>query len=540
MARQKWVEVYDRETGGYKAYLDGNTTGEVEVSMPQKTQDASLVRSTTPEVTDRDGPLVNGNGSGLAAALDHISELASVDTAADKIKSITINEAHQPKPSVSSQNNVHSLDEDKIPSSGVENLGDAALAEAAGKDIRGELPERWWMEEDWNATPRDIKKKKASWDDWGGTVETEDVLDSGSSHSCSEYVKQFVEWWRESAAYGTVVNLFPEGVKEPEFCDVDTDTGKLMRHLDYPPTKRVTDVVRGLDSTSNTHINRAVRGYVQSKDAEGRILLRKKYSKMPGEDVDEVEQAQEVRVPNRFMRVNPANDREIRIPSHIRPAKEEDMEQVAAIYNREVNTSYKMPDLQPVGDDKFRQLYKDCVSQDIPFWVAVEGFHFRNTKNRVIGFAVMDTPRGIMGSYATHASTHGKLTIVIHEKFRRQNLCSAMLDAILYCCDPNYTARMGYEAVNPTHDRRYMRPEANPRRWYSIDIEIVLPSGVSKEEVRDTEEFEWISKYLKNYFNMNLIQHDEKLFKDTRFDSMNGGLWLDRLIFRHNCVHPEY
>ncbi|KAI1143815.1 hypothetical protein F5Y05DRAFT_7146 [Hypoxylon sp. FL0543] len=347
------------------------------------------------------------------------------------------------------------------------------------------------------------------------------TLNSASNGVTSTYVEEYVMHWVLTVDE-VVADIFPNGVKEPEACDIHPERGILLEPIQYPPTKRVVEVVRGLNDTSQIRINRKMREIAEEEERKARNLEASKKAK-------ELQEAQ---------KRGRAGSRQIRIPNHLRPARLEDMEQVAALYNMEVKASYKLPDKLPVSTYTFVGIHAACVTQNLPFFVAIDGWYDKKKKTqRVVGFIVVDIlAKGICGSYQTQATSCGKLTVLVHPDFRRKNICSAMLDAVFFCCSMNYSARLGYEIVNPEKDLRHMIPKHNPRKWHSLDIEVVVPSGSSKEDTQRSDEFKWISNYLTSYFQMQLVCHDEKLLRDDRLDSSSP--WLDRLTFRHQCRRP--
>ncbi|KAI2471993.1 hypothetical protein F4781DRAFT_439125 [Annulohypoxylon bovei var. microspora] len=371
-------------------------------------------------------------------------------------------------------------------------------------------------EEDWNLTWCDREEQPY----YNGSYGSDEFIPQQSSCPVA-YIKDWIQTTHE-----VVADILPSGVEEPELCDVNPETGVLMKPIEHPVELGVEDNVPGAEESTEDRIGRANRraDRVAQLQAALKILER---------DQDNTElRKRGVPIRPSYPAKETVNPREIRIPIHLRPAQAADLAQIVAIYNMEVKASPAMQDKYPVELKDFLQIYYGARKNGLPFFVAVEGWYSPQTDSdneRVVGFALMDmVKRGITGSYATHADVAGKLTIVVHPDYRRLNICSAMLDAIFYCCSPIYTPRLGYQIVNPTSDRRHMRPKHNVRQWNSIDIEVNVSSGVCKEHTRIDPRYEWISNYLEKYFQMSLVSHDEALYRIK-------GAWLDRLIFRHAC-----
>ncbi|KAI1768872.1 hypothetical protein GGR53DRAFT_461954 [Hypoxylon sp. FL1150] len=234
----------------------------------------------------------------------------------------------------------------------------------------------------------------------------------------------------------------------------------------------------------------------------------------------------------------PIDERAPRIPCHLRPACEQDMLQVASIYSKEAQTSYKLMDKQPVSTQGFQRTLSSLRQLKLPFVVAIEGLvETKRDHDRVIGFALVDHfPRGIVGALHTHGATNGKITAVVAPEFRRQNIFSALMDVVFKICTPNYFGPSvgGYQTVGLFDwqgDSTYWEEEHQPREFIYLEMEVVVASGASLEAVERGAEYSWIEFFLRRYFQMDPVHHDEMYFKDVRFSPR----WLDRVLFRHVC-----
>ncbi|KAI1653147.1 hypothetical protein F4813DRAFT_400286 [Daldinia decipiens] len=496
--RQTWVDVYDPETGHYHSQLvvkdqsSGQASG---VNLPNKVQEETADYSVKhpQEIAKVEGspPKRGGLSQSRWAPKKNANETKSVQ----QFTALTsVHESQHKSNAVAKQ-----LDDSSKPV-------DSDVVHEVSKALEITTLTNTGN----NVVPEDHKPAKTA-EDESPPIKRFSYL----SKKAEKYVKDWIQPTHE-----ITVDLHPEGVTSPERCDVDPETGRLMA-----PVISASEV----------------QGIVQEKSVEAKDNSKPlTEDSLPEEPKPKREYRSEEDVPRKRLEVllvypeKRSNPREIRVPCHLRPAMRNDMMQVAALYNEEVDASYKLPDKRQVGHHKWFNIYDGCSTEKMPFFVAVDGWYNAAASNDgpVIAFAVMDVAvRGIFGSYKTHAAPCGKLTVVVHPDYRRQNVCSALLDAVFSCCSTYYSSREGYVFVNKDKDPRYMTPNYNVRQWSYIDIEVVVPSGSSKKEVEQNERFKWVAKYLSEYFDMSIVYHDEKLYRDDRYTN----LWLDRITFRHQC-----
>lgn len=214
------------------------------------------------------------------------------------------------------------------------------------------------------------------------------------------------------------------------------------------------------------------------------------------------------------------------------------MEGVAAIYNHEVEQSYKVFDTQPVSIQHFHTLLKACQAQKRPFIVAAEGRHnseHGTSRQRILGFCLVDAlQRGIAGSYVTSAERCGKVTVVVHPDWRQKRIGTALIDVILYCCSNQYPPKGGYQWVCDPDDLTHTEPAYNPRRWCILQMDVLVKSGPTKRAVQNSAEYQWIFEFLEAKFNLQLLKHDQYVCFVSQ-KPMIHNQWLDRLVFEHRC-----
>ncbi|RYP45143.1 hypothetical protein DL768_008461 [Monosporascus sp. mg162] len=387
-------------------------------------------------------------------------------------------------------------------------------AQWAPRDIRGETPVELWTEQDWNETRR--PKPKKPWD--------EDSIHSDMDIIISGSLKRFVEWWAD-AIPEIKADFLERDVPGHQHRDVDTSTGTLIEPVEYPDTFRPPGSVKTqFDLTPQEYINSVLHELqlradriAQKKSKRETAAIKAARQRVIEEDV---------------------NADKVQVDCHIRPATEKDMEGVAAIYNREVNNSYKVVDTQPVTVAKFQELLRGCKAQSQPFVVAVADWHFadmENCENSIIGFCLVDAlERGISGSYNTSTKPCGKIIVVVHPDWRQKKLGTALIDVIMASCSTRYTSRQGYQWVSTPDDEVHVRPSYNKRRWHMLQIQVLVRSGKSKEDVQRGEEYKWIFEFLEAKFALLLTKHDEKLYYHPS-QALGLNHWLDRLTFEHRC-----
>ncbi|KAI1344269.1 hypothetical protein F5Y15DRAFT_411119 [Xylariaceae sp. FL0016] len=387
-------------------------------------------------------------------------------------------------------------------------------------DCRWTLPEaNAWTDQDWNATPRtrrDAEKKKRE------KCTSFDI----QPDLMTPWLQRFVNEWRQNVPYVEASFLSEDSYHER--CDIDTMTGRLLDPVHFPEPREA-------DPNKPAIVSEPVSTTIKRKNKQAADLKRIRESKAQsngklGETVDTAS-------PQPQSDADPEYGRSGRVhmAAYFRPAALRDLEDIEAIYNGEIK-GYKMADAEPLDFEHFQDMYNECLQNNMPFIVAVEGWHDpeREDTERVIGFTFIDfLYRGIRGSPATFMPEAGKVTLVVHENFRQQGLGTMLLDLAVSSCSRAYNTKSGYQFVNPNGDRRLYHPDFNPRQWCYLVIDVVVKSGKNKDEVRRSAEFQWIYDWLEAKFVFLLENHIHKAFYNPR--DRDRSEWYDRFTFRHQC-----
>jgi GNAT superfamily N-acetyltransferase len=231
--------------------------------------------------------------------------------------------------------------------------------------------------------------------------------------------------------------------------------------------------------------------------------------------------------------VDPPNPNEVQISCHLRPVTERDIEAITAIYNQEIADGYKVMDTVPVSSGNFHRIYSQCLDQKMPFVAAIGGWHCAADESypNVMGFGLVTAvDRGISGSYETLSKPGGRLLVIVKPEYRRKKIGTALIDIILSSCSTRYLPKGGYQFVNITQDRTLMRYESNSRKWFYLEMEVMILSVENENKTRQLEEFQWIWNFLEAKFCLLLKHYDDRCF----FEPLQKR-WLDKLTFRHTC-----
>lgn len=227
-----------------------------------------------------------------------------------------------------------------------------------------------------------------------------------------------------------------------------------------------------------------------------------------------------------------------RIPAHLRPAKDADMREVAQIYNREVKAGYRVLDREPVSFASFSYHLRYCQEEQIPFIVAMSEYRNPNmpleeADHRVIGFAFFDiASRGIFGSTKSTGNQSAKLHIVVDPSYRRSRVASALLDRVLMMASQDYVAKApSYQWVDSQNDPVYNKQGGNPRKWCTVQMEVLIENHGSLRNTALGQEYQFIHNWLELEYDFAIIHHTKNYAICGRHEQM----FLDRLLLEHQC-----
>ncbi|KAI1355816.1 hypothetical protein F5Y01DRAFT_326327 [Xylaria sp. FL0043] len=373
-------------------------------------------------------------------------------------------------------------------------------------------------------TPSKFNDKKSS-----KKSSDEVSISADRDEAVPQHVTEFIEFWIQSA-HTVEAEFLSQGDDLHEDCDVDTYNGVLMQPIEYHRTKpRELMSRRQMESTSALLMSQFV-AEIRRRDPERKA--QRKAEKAARAAARAAAAAAEAARPDTSFDALP-NPNEVQIPCHLRPAVESDIEAIAAIYNQEIADGYKVMDTKPVEINDFQKLYNQSLEEKLPFIVAVEGWYgsMDTTHHEVAGFALITTvSRGIAGSCETLSTRGGKLVVIVKPEFRRKKIGTALMDIIVTNCTGWHMPKGGYQFVNFTHDWISTEFGHNPRKWWYLEIEIMIRSAENEKRAREGEEFQWIWNFLEAKFNLLLKHYDEKCFYQP-----HKMYWLDKLTFRRDC-----
>ncbi|KAF2970256.1 hypothetical protein GQX73_g3255 [Xylaria multiplex] len=338
----------------------------------------------------------------------------------------------------------------------------------------------------------------------------------GQGEPVPQHITDFIETWIRGA-HVVETYFLSQGIDYHEDRDVDTEKGVLMeKAIEYPETRRSEELVSRdqLEMTSTLSM-KTYAATIARRDPQKKAQRKaEKKARAAAAAAAEINASVE----------EPPNLNEVQIPCHLRPAVESDMEAITAIYNQEIANGYKVMDTKPVRQDDFQSIYNQCLTEKMPFIVAVKGWYGEiDISQEIIGFSLVTAvSRGIAGSYETLSRCGGKLLVIVKPECRRKKIGTALIDILVTNCTGWYISKGGYRFENYTHNWISTGFGSSPRKWWYLEMDVMIRSGEDEEKTRKGNEFQWIWNFLEAKFDLILKHYDEKCFCDP------FGMWTDQ------------
>ncbi|KAJ3469353.1 hypothetical protein MRS44_003418 [Fusarium solani] len=317
-------------------------------------------------------------------------------------------------------------------------------------------------------------------------------------------------------------------------CDIDTDTGELMK-----PLKHIRIKTEDRTITHNMGDPEWRRWNMTSEMYISRELTRRE--KLKEEVLDQLKQEEVSQLPEE----EPWPDARCTL----RPAVPEDCTEIARIVNLEIqqegHSQILLP--QPVTASDIRAVYDTCLRGLRPFIVAVpsqnefldrskwpkgaeqeyqEFLKFKKAQEPskpavILGFAfVADTRQGFLGHMCPASRLTGQIRLAVHPEHRRKLIGTALLDRILASVTIGHRSLVDFKWECPNPNSMYEYPADRNRRQYARVYVETFFTG------EDDPNLVWMTGMLEK-FDFKRIG----LFKETVKRGTRGGEWLDLVVW---------
>ena len=241
----------------------------------------------------------------------------------------------------------------------------------------------------------------------------------------------------------------------------------------------------------------------------------------------------------------------------IRPAKEEDLDQIAAIINLEREQERCPQILEPktVTSLDVKKIYRYCEINLRPFVVALpweedfadrskwpknsekayqEFLKFKQSQARksaeVVGFAFVTESRvGFLNQPCPGSRFSGLVRLVVHPGHRRNLYGKALLDRILLSIDPFHASLVDHQWTCPNSSHIYERPASSNRRQY---LRIYLECYA---ENKDSNDLKIISHVVKQFG----FEQSAYLTQAVKTDRHYQSKWLDIAMWELCAQSPD-
>ena len=420
------------------------------------------------------------------------------------------------------------------------------------KDVRNDI-----------APEHTIQNTGTGWvqSNWGGWGPQDGVLKTMS------FLESFVVAWVRTVPD----NIGPEFLAQNALghweCDVDPNTGLLLRPVDYPSTMvncleldKATEWRQQNWTSSllmrreNARLNRA------GHQGPPRRHPPRGWTETP---LGPPEVTQAIKDEPREKPYKPEpNPYAPKIPCHMRPAMTADMEEVREIYNMEVENGLQAGDTEPLSLQDFQKIFETTRELKMPFVVVISGEYQDAAKSkapsaqrpkhgnqrpqgpppRVLAFGYLSVwEPGLAGSVTGRSRMTARAHVYVHPEHRKKKLGHACLDKLMSTVSYRYSARLACEFIDPTDNPVYKYPRHHDRKYYSVYLHYYVktktPPGsgaidtVNKKD--QDKELEWADSYLKEF----------RFWQKARFEACHRTkpsqlpqpFWLDAVVFEHVC-----
>jgi hypothetical protein len=263
-----------------------------------------------------------------------------------------------------------------------------------------------------------------------------------------------------------------------------------------------------------------------------------------------------------------ADPREPRVRCYLRPAGEDDLEQILDIYNWEVEHGCQALDTKPLTLGDIHRLFVECDAAGTPFIVAVQGdpplastFHGEETalvryrgsnqnrrrsrphadsqgspsnvssSGKVLGFGLVTLrSSGLAGDVHTSAGRfNGTVNLYVDPQSRRLGVGRCILHRVLRCCSKRLQHAGWYNWYNPHNFKACGEAGDNLRNYARVFVEMASFKG--------DPDFNWRKKLLgeMNFLYVNTTDLTRKVISGAK--GVNGG-WFDNTVWQHDCSGP--
>ncbi|KAF4783120.1 hypothetical protein HER10_EVM0006383 [Colletotrichum scovillei] len=404
------------------------------------------------------------------------------------------------------------------------------------------------------------KKSHSSWD-----VSNNDRASSGQDREDNNAVARseakvtgtpsFLTWLY--TLDGPLVTSFLNENQDHHYHDVSTDTGKLIEHIEQPPTK--ADIVdeknmtpemiqRRREWTSNLLVHReimvrqnmAIRQRLQEEERAHHemAILRDRDYKRDAASPTKMKTA-----------VAPILDENSRLADCVlRPAQPSDAEACAEMYNLAVGKDPLVTDTYPVSVERFEYIMIECKRQKLPFivattkttdltdpgnwpsrdayrqymkWMQSQPTKVSSPETTVYGFAYLRPYETGIGGLTGNATPTVKATIFVHPEHRRGRIGSALLHQLLSQVSILYHGFV---------ECQWADPKAGEDAFYKPDfrnIHRVVVHTMAQSE--GGQGLKWMDDFMSSF----QFEKAGRLNQVYKVKQPHGADWYDQVIWQH-------